>query len=561
MKESLLTEVFFYAGLFFALAGLVIPLMRYCKIPSALGYLLAGIALGPYSISLLVDIFPFLPFIRLENADHIKILSELSIVLLLFVIGLELTPVRLWQMRNLVFGLGSAQVIATTLVIFTIAYLWGNNLQVSILLGLSLSLSSTAMIMSWLQEKKLFASPAGKTSFSILLLQDLAVIPILFLLTIFSADLGDNIAQYVSFSLMKMLAAGLAIYIVGKLILKHIFHFSNKHGGPEVFLALCCLVIIISASVAHLAGLSMALGAFIAGLILSETEYRHEVTSFIEPFKSMLLGIFFFSFGMGINLYFIAEKPLWLLASVIGLMTIKASIIFILCKLWKQPTALAAQAAISLSQAGEFGLLVVGSALTASLIQENIGQFMLITIGLTMMFTPLTLPLGLKIAQMIGQKESDHDQYKMPDHKNYKRHIVIFGYGRVGMKIGETLCEEGFSLIAFEQDVEKVKKAHSKSIPVFFGDVTKSSILDSANIDEALCIVITLNDAKATKKLIELIESKNRTVPIVVRAQNTDDNENFNQYGNVATIPEDVVIGKTLSDMVLKECTNTAGRG
>ncbi len=363
MKESLLTGIFWDAGLFLALAGLVIPFLRFLKIPTALGYLLAGIVLGPYGISVLAEYLPLLESVGLQEKEHVKVLAELGIILLLFIIGLELTPQRLWQMRNLVFGLGGSQVLLSASVIGLIAYLWGNSFSVSVLLGLGLGLSSTALIIQWLQEQKLFASNVGRTSFSILLFQDLAVIPILLLLTILSSDIGDNVTQFVSFSIIKMIATIVAIYFVGKLILKPVFVFTNRHGGQEVFMALSLLVIIVSASVANIAGLSMALGAFIAGLLLADTEYRHEIESLIVPFKSMLIGIFFVSFGMGINLNFVAEKPLWLFASVIGLMALKAAIIFLLCKLWKQSTAIAVESAIILSQAGEFGLLVVGGAL------------------------------------------------------------------------------------------------------------------------------------------------------------------------------------------------------
>jgi len=231
MKESLLTGVFFDAGLFLTLAALVIPALRFLKIPTALGYLLAGVVLGPYGLSVLAEYLPILEFVGLQDVEHIKILAELGIVLLLFVIGLELTPRRLWQMRHLVFGLGGTQVLLSAGVIGACAYLWGNGLNVSILLGLGLALSSTAIIIQWLQEQKLFASNVGRTSFSILLFQDLAVIPILLLLTVLSSDIGDNITQYVSLSLVKMIATILAIYVIGKIILKPVFVFANRYGG------------------------------------------------------------------------------------------------------------------------------------------------------------------------------------------------------------------------------------------------------------------------------------------------------------------------------------------
>ena len=554
MKESLLTEIFLQAGLFFALGSLIIPVLRYLKIPTALGYLLAGIAVGPYGLGSLVTAFPFLDIISLEDAEHVKILAELSIILLLFVIGLELTPLRLWQMRNLVFGLGTAQVITSAGIIGTIAYLWGNNIQISILLGLSLALSSTAITLQWLQEKKLFASPVGRTSFSILLLQDLAVIPILFLLTIFTADFGDNVFNFISISLLKMVAAVLAIYFLGRICLKPVFFFANKHGGPEVFVALSLLTIVASASVAHYAGLSMALGAFIAGLLLAETEYRHEVSSFIIPFKSMLLGIFFFSFGMGINLGYISEKPFWLFASVIGLMLIKSCIIFSLCKIWKQTTAVSAESAVLLSQSGEFGLLVVGSALSLSLINQEVGQFMLITIGLTMTLTPVLSIFARKAGKLLEDKEQEKNKHVPPIEEQETSHIVVFGYGRIGRNIGNILCEEGFTIIGFDKNIEEVNIARKKSYPVYLGDATKQNTLKAASLAHALCVVITIDDSTATKHIVSLVRKINKYTPIVVRAHKSEDRKIFDQYENIDVIAEDILISDDLSEIVLEHC-------
>lgn len=554
MKESLLTDIFLHAGLFFALGSLIIPVLRYFKVPTALGYLLAGIAVGPYGLGTLVTTFPFLDIISLEDAEHVKILAELSIILLLFVIGLELTPLRLWQMRNLVFGLGSAQVLASAGIIGTIAYLWGNNIQISILLGLSLALSSTAITLQWLQEKKLFASPVGRTSFSMLLLQDLAVIPILFLLTVFAADFGDDVYGYVSISVLKMAAAVFAIYFLGRICLKPIFYFANKHGGPEVFVALSLLTIVASASLAHYAGLSMALGAFIAGLLLAETEYRHEVSSFIIPFKSMLLGIFFFSFGMGINLEYISEKPFWLFASVMGLMVIKGFVIFALCKLWKQSTAVSVESAILLAQAGEFGLLVVGSALSLSLMNQEVGQFMLITIGLTMVLTPILSPLARKVGQMLESREQEKDKNIPTPEEQETPHIVVFGYGRIGRNTANILCAEGYTIIGFDKNIEEVKVSKKRSYPVYLGDATKQGTLKAAALDNAHCIVITLDDAKATKQIVKSVRKMNAHVPIVARAHSCDDGSILDQYENIDIVAEDVLISDELSEIVLEQC-------
>ena len=555
MKESLLTDIFWHAGIFLMLSALIIPLLRYLKIPTALGYLLAGIALGPFAMGTLVLQYPFLDAISIKDTAHVKILAELGIVLLLFVIGLEMTPRRLWQMRNLVFGLGSAQVFVTSIVIGAISHLWGNTMQVSVLLGLGLALSSTAIVIQWLQEQKLFTTHVGRTSFSILLLQDIAVIPILLLLTIISSDTDDNIVSFASISLIKMVGTVGAIYGIGKITLKPIFLFANRHGGPEVFMALSLLVIIISASIASTAGLSMALGAFIAGLLLADTQYRHEISSLIIPFKSMLIGIFFLSFGMSIDLSFITEKPFWLMASVLGLMSIKATIIFTLCKLWKQTTAVAAENALLLSQAGEFGLLVVGSALSVELMEPDVGQFMLLTVGLTMILAPAIAPLARKLGQAIERQDHNGQAYHAAQTQETKDHIVIFGYGRVGQAIGDLLSLEGYKILGFDKNLDHVNLARIKSVPVYLGYVSNLSTLKAASLETALCVAITLDDAAVTQTTVKAIRDINASVPIVVRAHSADAEKMFNKFDYVDAVAENTLISNKLSEKILDQCS------
>ena len=554
MKETVLTGVFWDAGFYLALSALVIPVLRFFKIPVSLGYLLAGIALGPYAVGSLTGSFPALNILSLDNTENVKILAELGIVLLLFVIGLEISPRRLWQMRGMVFGLGGLQVIITANVIGGIAFLWGNAVQVALLLGLGLALSSTAIVTQWLHQQKLFGSDVGRSSFSILLLQDLAVIPILLLLTILSTTIEGDISTYIFLSVLKMVVTVVAIYVIGKIILRPLFVFTNKHGGAEVFMAISLLTIVVSASIASYAGLSMGLGAFIAGLLLADTEYRHEISSLVVPFKSMLLGSFFLSFGMSINLQFIAEKPFWLFASVLGLMSIKACIVFALCKLWKQTTSVSAETAILLSQAGEFGLLVVGGALTAGLMQESVGQFMLIVIGMTMMVTPVIAPFARKAGKFIEHRGHDGKDYHADNAKKVEGHIVIFGYGRIGNLISENLSREGFKSIGFDKNIERVNKARAKSCPVYYGDTTKQATLEAASLSTALAVVITLDEALATKNLVKLIRKFDAEIPIIARAHDQEIMKEFNALENLESVAENVILGDILSEKTLEYC-------
>jgi CPA2 family monovalent cation:H+ antiporter-2 len=350
-----------------------------------------------------------------------------------------------------------------------------------------------------------------------------------------------------------MFATVLVIYFAGKWLLKPLFLFANKHGGSEVFMALSLLVIVASASIASLAGLSMALGAFIAGLLLADTQYRHEIASLIIPFKSMLLGIFFLSFGMGINLLFITQEPVWLALSVIGLMAIKAAIVFVLCKLWKQTTAVSAESAILLSQAGEFGLLVVGSALAAGLMEEAVGQFMLITVGITMFITPLIAPVSRKVGQYFEGKDHARKNYHTSQIEDLSKHIVIFGFGRIGQAVADTLCREGYAILGFDKNIERVNQARSVSRPVYLGDAAKQTTLKAARLDTALCVTITLDDPEATRSIVQSIRNLNRTIPIFVRAHNSADMEIFDQDENTDVIAEHLLISSILSEKILHQ--------
>lgn len=553
MKESLLTEVFSQAILFLVLSAIIIPLLRSIKIPIALGYLLAGIAMGPYGISALGNDIPMLSDFTFQDTTHVKMLAEFGIILLLFVIGLEMTPRRLWQMRDLVFGLGGLQVTISAIIIGAIAYSWGNSPQTSVLLGLSLALSSTAIVIQWLHEQKLFVTPTGRTTFSVLLFQDLAVIPILFLLTIFTAQTDQNIAAFISISLAKMILTVLVIYLLGKKILKPVFVFANRHGGAEVFMALSLLVIIATASIAQLAGISMALGAFIAGLLLSDTEYRHEISTLIIPFKSMLLGIFFISFGMGIDLNYLTEKPIWLALSVIGLMSIKTAITYLLCRFWKHSNAISLESAILLSQAGEFGLLVTGSALTLGLMAPDVGQFMLLTVGITMIATPIIAPIARKIAEHIEDIHNESDNsLKASEEEEKKQHVVIFGFGRIGQTIADVLTHEGLEIHGFEKNIDNVRASRAKSMPVYYGDASRKATIEAAQLDNAICAVITIDDPQTTLKIVRLIRARYQKIPLIVRSYDQTIVERLNEYEYVYIVPEHIFISLKLAEKILQ---------
>ncbi len=366
------------AVVFLAAAGLLIPVAKRFRISPVLGFLLIGLAIGPHGLARVAENYAWLRYLLITDVAGVRALAELGIVFLLFMIGLELSLERLWGMRRLVFGLGSAQILLTGLVIGSIAWTFGNSVEASVLLGSCLALSSTAVVMQLLIEQGRFGSTVGRGSFAVLLAQDIAVVPILFLVGTFGAHVGGSLLWELGLAVGEALLAVLLILGVGRLVVRPLFRFVGSADSPELFMAVTLLAIIATAAATHAAGLSAALGAFLAGLLLAESEYRHEIEINIEPFKGLLLGLFFMSVAMGIDLVEILTNPGWVALSVFGLFAIKSLMTTGLARLFGFSWAHATEMGLLLGQGGEFAFVVVGLALGFGLLPEPTAQFMLI---------------------------------------------------------------------------------------------------------------------------------------------------------------------------------------
>ena len=338
--------------LILGLSGIMIPALQRFKVSPVIGYLFCGLLIGPYGLGTYGAPIPWLHNIAITDNNLIPVLAELGVVFLLFMIGLELTFSRLWELRKFVLGVGSAQIIVTAIVLFVIAQKFDNNVQVSILIGAAFALSSTAIVMQLMSEWHMMSRPVGRLCFSVLLMQDLAVVPILVMVGAFSGDVGDG---GILFAFGKALFTAVivvsAIFIAGKLVFRPLLRILSPSKNVEWLLAIILFLVIGSAMVTHSFGLSAALGAFLAGLLLAETEYRHEVEVIIEPLKGMLMGIFFLSVGMATNIAEVLANPFWILASVIGIFVIKAVIFYPIARLFGIPRLKAAKASIMLARA------------------------------------------------------------------------------------------------------------------------------------------------------------------------------------------------------------------
>ena len=546
---------------FLLAAGLVVPLLQRVVSP-VIAYFIVGSIIGPFGLGLLAETFEPVGWLVITDLDGVAVLAELGVIFLLFVIGLELSFQRLWGMRRLVFGLGSAQILVTGVVIATIAFLWGNPLATAVILGACLALSSTAIVTQLLIESGRLGSPGGRATFSILLMQDLAVVPILFAVSVLGTMAVDNIAAGFGLALVEAIVTIAVIYGVGRVGLRPVLQLVASTDSREAFVAIILLLAVGTAALTGFAGLSMALGAFLAGLLVAETEFRHQVKIDIEPFKGLMLGLFFLSVGMGIDWRIVLENPFWIMASAVGLFGLKIVITFALCLLWRMPRSRAAEVAIMLGQAGEFGFLVVGLSVTVGLLPAEVGQFMLIVVGLTMLATPAMDWLAKRAASTMQSAEHEQQQVDSDD-EEIEGHIIIAGFGRVGETIAGVLDRAGFSYVAIERDPAIVKNALNEGRPVRLGNASLLPVLRDTGMDRAAAIVVTIADEETTEALTAEVRRLAPRMPILVRARNRGHAKRLLEHGATMAVPETTEGSLRLAELLLIESgtdEETAGR-
>lgn len=549
--ESHIPSLSFHDALvFFAVAALLVPLLRSFRIHTVLAFLLAGVIFGPYGISTWFDENSFLQIFVIHDTSQAAGLAEIGIVLLLFLIGLELSLERLWNMRQWIFGLGSAQLILCAIPIGMTAWYFGNSQVTSILLGACLALSSTAIVMQLINEQKALGSPLGQASFSILLFQDLAVIPLLLLAGFLGAQQDTMIWEAIAVSLSKALLMILIILLCGHWLLRPLFRWVLTHGHAEAFIALILLVSIGTAVLTSLTGLSLALGAFLAGVALAETQYRHEIETKLESVKGLLMGLFFMSVGMGINTKILLEYPLLITLSIIGLILIKATVIGLLFRWQGFNWSDAARASLLLSQAGEFGFIVISMIITLKLLDPSIGQFMLFVVSGSMFLTPLLNNIGQKLQQRLSEREKNqpHNQEAIIP---LQQHTLIAGCGRVGKLVAHVLSSEELPWLAIERSASRVEQLREKGFPVIYGDVTNSALLRKLHAEKACAVVITVDDMDSAEKIVIAIRKYFPQTPIYTRARDNDHARRLLALGATAVIPDAMEAGLQLANLTL----------
>lgn len=539
--------------LFLATAGVVVPLFHKLKVSPVLGFLAAGALLGPYGLGRLIPSYPWMDWLTFTNPEGTSRLAEFGVVFLLFTIGIELSWQRLRVLRRQVFGFGTLQVVLCALALGLFAFKVVDTIAAAALIGIALALSSTAIVLPVLAEQKRLNSAAGRASFSALLFQDLAVAPILF--TIAALDTHQPEVSMVSFG-MALFQAALALAIIvglGRIVLRPFFQMVTATKSPEIFMAACLLVVLLTSLIAAVSGLSMALGAFIAGVLLSETEYRRAVDTTIQPFKGLLLGVFFVSVGMSLDVVRFLEAPVTILAVATFLIAIKSVIIFWLSRPFGLNAPEAAETSLLLGPGGEFALVIIGSAMTAGLVPYEIGKNLLLVTTLTMVAIPFLARLARRLSRQLERQRPVSAEVAEPPPPEEAGRIIVAGYGRVGQLVSDMLQRHNVPYIAVDLDPARVAEERKSGKPVYFGDGSHPAFLRACGIEQARAIVITLDTPSAIEAVVAAARQERPDITIVSRARDAKHAAQLYDLGVDDAVPETIEASLQLSEAVLAD--------
>jgi monovalent cation:proton antiporter-2 (CPA2) family protein len=494
-----------HESIIYLLAAIIsVPISKRLGFGSVLGYLCAGILIGPFG-------FGFI-----HEADHILHFAELGVVFLLFIIGLELKPARLWVMRKLVFGLGTAQVLVSAAVIAFLAWLYGIDTDTAVVIGLILALSSTAFVLQMLAERKQLSSQYGRAAFSILLFQDLAVIPLIAVLPLLGTSAGvDGGFDLAGFGIM---IGTLALLIVGgHLLLKPVLYMVAAAGIPELFTATALLVVIGSALLMEFAGMSMVLGAFIAGMLLADSEYRHQMEADIVPFKGLLLGLFFIAVGMSVNVNLLLDVPGRIMLFVAALMVSKALVLIPLARMFGMcDRRNAFSLAAVMSQGGEFAFVLFAVAARERLVPAALIDELILAVAVSMLLTPFVYLLN----ERFGPQPATPEPPAFDDIPEERHEVIIAGFGRVGQIVGRMLQSIGRPFTALEIDSSQVDIVRRYGNSVHFGDAARPEVLRAAGADKAKILVLATADMETSLHIAETAKRQFPNLAIIARAHN-----------------------------------------
>ena len=519
-------------------AVVVVAIFKNLKLSPVLGYLVAGALIGPHGIDII-------------HSDKTSSIAEFGVVFLLFAIGLELTFERLMAMRAHVFGFGSAQVLLTTALIGSVVYYIGKDVNTAIIVGGALALSSTAIVLQVMAESGQQSSQVGRLSLANLLLQDFAVVPLLVLVPLL-ADESASLSVALGSAMLKAIAVMIGIFVIGRLVLRPLFRVIGALKSAELFMATTLLIVLGTAWITEHFGLSLALGAFIAGLLVAETEYQHQVEDDIVPFKGIFMGLFFMTVGMSIDLNLIGDK-LWLIVLLTLLLIVgKALVIILLCRLFRFPFGSAIHAGLLLSQGGEFAFILFGLASEQGIINPELAQVLLLLVTVSMAITPLLSLIGKKLGVWVDRNKIINEKVAITEVTDLERHVVIAGFGQVGKMVSKMLTAERVNYIALDISSDRVSEGRKEGCPVYRGDASRLETLKSVGIERATAVILTVPNEVTLKKSLKTIREHYPELPVVIRAKNMKHSAILKDAGASIVVPEIYEVGLQLGGAVLK---------
>ncbi len=494
--------------IYLSAAVIVVPLSRALGLGSIIGYLAAGIAIGPWGLGLVTNVQDILHF------------AEFGVVLMLFLVGLELEPKRLWSLRRPIFGWGSAQMAGCAVGIFVLAWACGVSTPIAVVAALGLALSSTAIALQVMGERNLLPTGSGQAGFSILLFQDVAAIPILALLPLLAGSLEPNQAVAPVERLqeaMKIIAVIAGIVIGGRLLLRPLLRWIARSKTPEIFTAASLLLVVGISALMQIVGLSMALGAFLAGVLLAESEYRRELETNIEPFKGLLLGLFFIAVGMGVDLGVLRDAPLQMAAVVLGFLAVKGVVIFTIARLMKLPFQERPVFTLLLAQGGEFAFVVFQAAAGANVLPAQTASLLVGAVAVSMLVSPLLL---VAIDKLLLPRYANCGVPVMDEiSEQQDAPILIAGYGRYGQIVSRVLIAQGHTCTVLDHDAEMIEAARSFGYRVFYGDATRLDLLRTAGAAKARVLVVAVDNIAQSLAIVDLVREHFPHLQIVARAR------------------------------------------
>lgn len=502
----------------FLLAGcVVVPLAQRFRLGSVLGYLIAGIIIGPFVLGLIGE------------AEKVMHFAEFGVIMMMFLIGMELEPAILWRLRKQIVGLGGLQVVVTALALMVTGVLLGHSWQASLAVGMALSLSSTALVMQMLREKNLTHTQVGETSFAILLFQDIAVIPILIIIPLLASSLhlsvlpsaGEHSTSLIAhwpawLQPVAVVAVIAAVIFSGKYLSRYIFGAIARANLREVFTAASLALVIGVTILMELVGVSPALGAFIAGVVLANSEYRRTIETDIEPFKGLLLGLFFISVGMGMDFTVLMAHPVGLIAAVICVMVVKGLLLFGLGRLFRLDTAPALGLAFGLCQGGEFAFVLLQMIGGLKLIDPEIQKFLVLLVALSIALTPILVAIYGRFIQPMFMSTLPAHYDEIDEHNG----VIIAGFGRFGQIVGRFMVSQGVEITVLEKSPEQVELLRKFGSKAYFGDATRLDLLRSAGAEEARLLVVAVDDADSAVEIVKLARQNFPHLKVFARARN-----------------------------------------